>query len=35
MRAGLLEELGRKEEAERWKRAMAERSPYELIYRGR
>jgi DNA-binding SARP family transcriptional activator len=32
LRAGLLRELGRDREAEGWYRAMAERSPYELMY---
>ncbi|MGE5091278.1 MAG: BTAD domain-containing putative transcriptional regulator [Bacillota bacterium] len=33
MRAELLRELGREAEAEGWYRSIAERSPYELIYR--
>ena len=33
MRAALLEMLGREEEAEGWRGAIAERSPYEMIYR--
>jgi serine/threonine-protein kinase len=33
LRASLLEQMGRKEEAEGWYRSIAERSPYELIYR--
>ena len=33
LRARLLEELGRTREAEGWYRSMAERSPYELIWR--
>ena len=33
MRAELLEMLGREEEAEGWRGAIAERSPYEMIYR--
>jgi DNA-binding SARP family transcriptional activator/Tfp pilus assembly protein PilF len=33
MRAELLRELGRETEAEGWYRSIAERSPYELIYR--
>jgi serine/threonine-protein kinase len=32
LRARLLEEMGRKKEAEGWYRSIAERSPYELIY---
>jgi tetratricopeptide (TPR) repeat protein len=32
LRARLLEEVGRTREAARWYRAIAERSPYELIY---
>jgi len=35
LRARLLVVLGRTAEAEAWYRSMAERSPYELIYRGR
>jgi hypothetical protein len=35
LRARLLEAVGREVEAEGWYRSMAERSPYELIYRGR
>ncbi|HEU5049314.1 MAG TPA: BTAD domain-containing putative transcriptional regulator, partial [Gemmatimonadales bacterium] len=34
MRAELLTELGRGDEAEGWRRSIAERSPYEIIYRG-
>jgi serine/threonine-protein kinase len=34
LRARLLEETGRTAEAAGWYRSMAERSPYELIYRG-
>jgi hypothetical protein len=33
LRAQLLEELGRPAEAAGWYRSMAERSPYELIWR--
>jgi DNA-binding SARP family transcriptional activator len=33
LRASLLEELGRKKEAEGWYRSIAERSPYEIIYK--
>jgi hypothetical protein len=33
LRARLLDELGRGEEAAGWYRSMAERSPYEVIYR--
>ena len=35
MRAELLRELGHEAEAVGWYRSIAERSPYELIYRGR
>jgi DNA-binding SARP family transcriptional activator len=34
LRARLLEEMGRPDEAAGWYGAIAERSPYELIYRG-
>jgi tetratricopeptide (TPR) repeat protein len=33
LRASLLEQVGRKREAEGWYRSIAERSPYELIWR--
>jgi len=33
LRASLLDELGRKKEAEGWYRSIAERSPYEIIYK--
>jgi hypothetical protein len=33
MRAELLIDLGRDEEAETWRSSIAERSPYEIIYR--
>ncbi len=33
MRAELLTELGRDDEADAWRSAIAERSPYEIIYR--
>ena len=33
MRAELLTELGRDDEADGWRRSIAERSPYEIIYR--
>ena len=34
LRAELLREVGRREEAAGWYRSIAERSPYELIYLG-
>jgi hypothetical protein len=34
LRAELLREVGRREEAAGWYRSIAERSPYELIYAG-
>ena len=33
LRAQLLDEVGRHEEAEGWYRSIAERSPYEIVYR--
>jgi DNA-binding SARP family transcriptional activator len=33
LRAGLLEEMGRTEEAAAWRAAMAERSPYEMVWK--
>ena len=33
MRAELLDALGRDDEARGWREAIAERSPYEIIYR--
>ena len=34
LQAELLREMGRAEEAEGWYRSIAERSPYELVFRG-